>query len=191
MFEQITHQISRLINLNEEEIAHFTSKLQVREFGKKQIILQAGNVCRHSYFINKGCLRYFYSVDGQENTGQFFFENGWYTDYESYLSGKPSKQNIETLEKSEVILLSKSDLQQLFIDIPKFEKYGRIMAENAFIGLRYRNEMLINQTAEERYLNLIKERPKVFERVPQHYIASYLGIQPQSLSRIRKNLSEK
>lgn len=188
MFDQIKNQISKLIDLEPRELEHFSSKLQVKHFDKKELVLQEGKVCKHSYFINKGCLRYFYNVDGQENTGQFFFENGWYTDYESYLSGRPSKQNIETLEQSEIILLSRSDLQQLFIDIPKFEKFGRIMAENAFLGLRFRNEMLTNQTAEERYLNLMNTRPKVFERVPQHYIASYLGIKAPSLSRIRKRI---
>jgi CRP/FNR family transcriptional regulator, anaerobic regulatory protein len=188
MYQQVIHQVTQLINLNNREAAHFKSKLQVKQLGKKQTILQEGNVCKHAYFINKGCFRYYYNIEGQENTGQFFFENSWYTDYESYLTGKPSKQNIETLEPSELVLLAKADLQQLFIEIPKFEKFGRIMAENAFLGLRNRNEMLTNQTAEERYLNLIKERPKVFERVPQHYIASYLGIQPPSLSRIRKRI---
>ena len=188
MYEQITKQLRQLINLNNEEVEHYKSKLSVKQTDKKQLILQEGNICKHAYFVNKGCLRYFYNIEGRENTGQFFFENSWYTDYDSYLSGKPSNQNIETLEKSELILLAKTDLQQLFIDIPKFEKFGRIMAENAFLGLRNRNEMLTNQTAEERYLNLIKERPKVFERVAQHYIASYLGIKPPSLSRIRKRI---
>ncbi len=88
-------------------------------------------------------------------------------------------------------MLSSKDLQQLYIDIPKFERFGRLMAENAFLGIRRRNEMLENQTAEERYLNLMKDRPKVFERIPQHYIASYLGIKPPSLSRIRKRIFNK
>ncbi|MEJ8819060.1 Crp/Fnr family transcriptional regulator [Lacibacter sp. H407] len=190
MYEQVTSQLIKLINLDKSETSHFISKLQIKQFQKKEIVLKEGAICKFSFFINKGCFRYFYNINGTENTGQFFFENSWYTDYDSYLSGKPSKQTIETLEKSEIILLAKSDLQQLFHDIPKFEKFGRIMAENAFLGLRNRNEMLTNQTAEERYLNLIKERPKVFERVPQHYIASYLGIKPPSLSRIRKRIVE-
>lgn len=155
---------------------------------KKELVLQEGDVCKYAYFINYGCLRYYYNVDGQENTAQFFFENGWYTDYDSFLTGKPSHQIIETLEKTQLLLLSAKDLQQLFIEIPKFERFGRLMAENAFLGIRKRSEMLENQTAEERYLNLMKERPKVFEKIPQHYIASYLGIKPPSLSRIRKRI---
>jgi CRP/FNR family transcriptional regulator, anaerobic regulatory protein len=191
MYQQILQRLSQFISLNPDEQQHFISKLQVREYKRRELILREGQVCRYSYFINYGSLRYFYNVDGQENTAQFFFENGWYTDYESFLSGKPSKQNIETLEKSQMLLLSAQDMQQLYLDIPKFERFGRIMAENAFLGVRKRAEMLENQTAEERYLSLMKDRPKVFERVPQHYIASYLGIKPPSLSRIRKRILAK
>ncbi|MBC8112506.1 MAG: Crp/Fnr family transcriptional regulator [Verrucomicrobia bacterium] len=191
MYDQILARLSKFIALDKSEQDYFVTKLQAREYKKKELILQEGQVCKFSYFINSGCIRYYYNVDGQENTAQFFFENGWYADYESFLSGKPSKQNIETLEKSELLLLSAKDQQQLYFDIPKFERFGRLMAENAFLGIRHRSEMLENQTAEERYLNLIKERPKVFERIPQHYIASYLGIKPPSLSRIRKRMANK
>jgi CRP/FNR family transcriptional regulator, anaerobic regulatory protein len=191
MYSQIIKQISYLINLDSSETTCFTNKLNVKRVNKKELLLKEGDICKHVYFINSGCLRYFYLVNGVENTGQFFFENGWYTDYHSFLSGKPTNQNVETLEDSELLLISKTDLQQLFVEVPKFEKFGRIMAENAFLGVRSKNEMLTNQNAEERYLTLIKERPKVFERIPQHYIASYLGIKPPSLSRIRSKLARK
>jgi CRP/FNR family transcriptional regulator, anaerobic regulatory protein len=191
MYEQIIKQISYLINLDSSETTCFTNKLNVKKTKKKEFLLIEGDICKYVYFINSGCLRYFYLVDGVENTGQFFFENGWYTDYHSFLSGKPTKQNVEALEDCEILFISKIDLQQLFVEVPKFEKFGRIMAENAFLGVRYKNEMLTNQNAEQRYLTLIKERPKVFERIPQHYIASYLGIKPPSLSRIRNKLANK
>ena len=188
MYDQIKTQISKLINLDKDELAYFVSKLQTKHLKRKELLLREGEICKHSFFINYGSLRYFYNIDGQERTGQFFFENSWYTDYDSYLSGKISNQNIEALEKTEVLILAKTDLEKLFVEIPKFEKFGRIMAENAYLGIRNRTESLTNLTAEERYLNLIKDRPKVFERVPQHYIASYLGIKAPSLSRIRKRL---
>lgn len=188
MHDQIQAQLAKFIQLEPHEMAHFLSKLQAKQLKRKELLLREGAVCKHSYFINSGCLRYFHVVDGREVTGQFFFENGWYADYGSYLTGKPSDQNIEALEKTTLLVLAKTDLDQLFVDIPKFEKFGRLMAENAFLGLRSRTEMLTNQTAEERYLNLMRERPKVMERVPQHYIASYLGIKPPSLSRIRKRI---
>ncbi len=190
MYDQILNRLSQFISLNKAEQDFFVSKLIVQECNKKELILQEGQICKYAYFINYGCIRYYYNVDGQENTAQFFFENGWYTDYDSFLTGKPTNQNIETLEKTQLLLLAAKDLQQLYIDIPKFERFGRLMAENAFLGIRQRSEILENQTAEERYLTLMKERPKVFERIPQHYIASYLGIKPPSLSRIRKRIFE-
>ncbi len=188
MYDQILKRLSQFISLDKSEEDYFVTKLIVKDFNKKELVLKEGQICKYAYFINSGCVRYYYNIEGQENTAQFFFENGWYTDHESFLTGKPTQQNIETLEKTQLILLSALDLQQLFIDIPKFERFGRLMAENAFLGIRQRSEMLENQTAEERYLTLMKERPKVFERIPQHYIASYLGIKPPSLSRIRKRI---
>lgn len=191
MFDQILQHISRFISLDQREQDAFISRLQVKKYKKNELILQQGEVCNYAYFINKGCFRYYYLVEGKENTTQFFFENSWYTDFESFLSGKATKLNIQTIEKSELLLLTSSDLQSLYVEFPKFEKLGRQMAEKAFLGARNRSEMLQNQSPEERYLTLIKDRPKVFERVPQHYIASYLGIQPESLSRIRKRIFNK
>ncbi|MEM0995359.1 MAG: hypothetical protein AAGI49_20165 [Bacteroidota bacterium] len=103
---------------------------------------------------------------------------------------KPSDQYIQALEKTTVAVLSREATYELYDLIPKFERFGRLMAENAFIGLRRRTETLTHLSAEERYLNLVNNRPKVIQRVPQHYIASYLGIKPQSLSRIRKRIFE-
>ncbi|MFT4806272.1 MAG: CRP-like cAMP-binding protein [Psychroserpens sp.] len=188
MFEQIEKVLSSFISLEQSEIDYFISKLQVRQLKRKEFLLHEGQVCKHSYFINSGCLRYFYNIEGQEVTGQFFFENGWYADYTSYLSGKPLDKNIQALEKTELLLLSKTDLDKLFIEIPKFEKFGRLIAENAFLGLQQYTQSLTKETPEERYINLIKNRPKVIERIPQHYIASYLGIKAPSLSRIRKRI---
>lgn len=190
MYQQIEKVLSTFIDLDQSEFDYFTSKLQVKLLKRKELLLREGQVCNNSYFINKGCLRYFYNVDGEEITGQFFFENGWYADYGSYLSGKPSDQNIEALESTELLVLSKKDLDKLFVEIPKFEKFGRLMAEKAFMGMRQYAEMLTKETPEERYLNLVKDRPKVIQRVPQHYIASYLGIKAPSLSRIRKRIAE-
>ena len=188
MYEQIEKVISSFINLNKSEFDYFASKLQVKQLKRKEFLLREGQICSNSYFINNGCLRYFHNVKGEEITGQFFFENGWYADYGSYLSGKPSEQNIEALEKTELLVLPKASLDELFEEIPTFEKFGRLMAEKAFLGMRQYTEMVTKQTAEERYLNLIKDRPKVIERISQHYIASYLGIKAPSLSRIRKRI---
>ena len=191
MYVQLQDQLQRMINLSEEEFEHFSNGLTTQHLKRKELLLREGTVCKNAYFIVSGCLRYYYVVDGEERTGQFFFENGWFADYRSFLTGEPSTQNIAALVKTEVLVLPKRHLDNMFVEIPKFEKFGRLVAENAYLGLRKRTEMLTNQTAEERYLELIKQRPKVIERIPQHYIASYLGIKPQSLSRIRKRLLDK
>ncbi len=191
MFEPIERSISRFINLEKEEFDFFKTLLTKKNFQKKELILRSGQICRNVYFINSGCLRYFYLVDGEEKTAQFFFENSWYTDYESFLSGDPSENFVDVIEDTELLCLEKDSLYKLYSEIPKFERFGRMMAENAYLGIRHRTKTLTNLSAEERYVKLIKERPKIFERIPQYYIASYLNIQPQSLSRIRKKLVTK
>ena len=166
----------------------------IKSYFKSKILLRRKNlhdtsaVCGNVYFIEKGVIRYFHTQNGEEVTGQFFFEGGWYTDLESFLSNSYSRQTAQAIESSSLLYISKSDLGKLYIEVPKFERFGRLMAEQAVIGLRNKTDLLTLLNAKDRYLDLLKDRPKVMERIPQHYIASYLGIKPQSLSRIRRNL---
>lgn len=188
MHEQLKQQINNVVTLTDDEFNCFMSFVQHKELKRRELLLSEGETCHHAYFIDTGCLRYFYNVEGDQHTGQFFFEGNWYCDLDSFLLAQPSRQNIEALEKTKILMIHKTALETLYKEIPKFERFGRIMTENAFIGLRARTEMLANLSPEERYLSLIKHRPKLIERIPQHYIASYLGIKPQSLSRIRKRI---
>lgn len=188
MYDQIKHQLRQIVPLNEEELDVFTKKLVPKKLKRKEFLWLEGDVCRTVYFVNEGCLRYFHNADGTERTGQFFFENSWYTDYRSFLSEQPSLLNAQALEPTQLWALSKTDLYELYNQHPKIERFGRIMAENAYLGVHKRNLALRAETPEERYLKLIQERPKVVERISLQYIASYLGIQPESLSRIRKRL---
>ena len=189
MLQQLYQQINKIIELTKEEFDLVKSHFFEKKFKRKETILRKGEVCKHVYFILDGCIRYYYNVEGEEHTGQFFFENGWYTDFDSYLTGQPSQQNIDALEATKLLMISKVSMELIYQKIPVFEKFGKIMAENAFLGLKNRTKMLTNLNAEERYISLINERPKVIERIPQHYIASYIGIKPQSLSRIRKKIA--
>lgn len=190
MFDQIIKSLANYISLDKSELEFFLNKLQIKQLKGKELLMGEGQICKNAYFINKGCFRIYNNIEGVEVTGQFFFENDWYTDYASFLSQKPSLLNIETLEKTELIILAKTDLVELFVEIPKFERFGRLIAENAFLGLQQRTDMYVNQSPEQRYLKLMNDRPNIFQRVPQHYIASYLGIKPPSLSRIRKRIFE-
>jgi CRP/FNR family transcriptional regulator, anaerobic regulatory protein len=151
-------------------------------------LLQEGQICNKITFINSGCIRCFYNVDGVENTIQFFFNDSWYTDYASFLTGNPTMENMQALENSEVVQIKKNDLYKLYETMPIFERVGRIFAENAFLSVSQLNQMKTNEEPEIRYLNLLKTRPELAQQIPQHYIASYLGIKPETLSRIRKRI---
>ncbi len=180
--------INSIVKISEEEIGALNERFVTTNYKKREEISKIGDVCREVYFIEKGMIRYYQIVDGEEITGQFFFEEGWYTDLKSFIYETPSTQGVQALEKTTILAIKKSDLNDFYDQVPKFERFGRLMAESAFIGLRTKTDKLTLLTAEERYLDLIKKRPKVIQRVPQHYIASYLGIKPQSLSRIRKRI---
>lgn len=188
MYTQILQSIKSIVSLNEAEEEAFLQILEVKEIKKKEFLLQAGQVCNKVLFLNSGCTRLFYNIDGVENTFQFFFEDSWYTDYASLLTGQPAFENVQALEKSQIVQIKKIDLYKLYDTYPVFDRVGRMMAENAFLSLHNLNKMLTNDEPQQRYLNLLKQRPEVVERIPQHYIASYLGIQPESLSRIRKRI---
>jgi CRP/FNR family transcriptional regulator, anaerobic regulatory protein len=188
MQKQIIESIKSFVLLSKAEEAAFENILELKQFKKKDYLLQEGKVCNKISFINSGCMRLFYNIEGIENTVQFFFADSWYTDYASFLTEQPSIENMQALENCEVVQFKKEDLYKLFNLYPIFDRVGRVMAENAYLSLSQLNKMLTNEEPTERYLNLIKQRPDVVEKIPQHYIASYLGIKPESLSRIRKRI---
>lgn len=188
MVNQIIQSIQSVVPLNKVEEEAFTRILAIKQFKKKEFLLQEGQICNKVSFINSGCMRLFYNVEGIENTVQFFFSNSFYTDYTSFLTGQPTIENMQALEACEVVHFRKTDLYKLYNIYPVFDRVGRVMAENAFLSLSKLNKMLTNEEPEQRYLNLLEQRPELVERIPQHYIASYLGIKPESLSRIRKRI---
>lgn len=179
------------IECNETESLAFKNILKLKTIKKNEHILVEGEVCNFGIFIVQGCLRYYYMVDGVESTGNFFFENQWYTDFEGFLYGKPSLQNIEALEDCVVYFGYKSDFDKLAVQSPVFNDFLKVMMEQCIKGLTGRGMAMTLLSPEERYLRVIKHCPKVIERVSLKYIASYLGIKPESLSRIRSRLTLK
>jgi CRP/FNR family transcriptional regulator, anaerobic regulatory protein len=192
VYEQLKKNLASWVACSEEELELFVSIVQpqLKSYKRKELILREGEVCRSLFFIEKGCVRYYYTVEGEEKTGQFFFENGWYADLDSFLTQQPSGQNIQALEPSEILTISREKLYEVYDRVPIFERFGRLIIEKSYLGARAKNENLIHLSSEENYLKLIQERPKVIQRVPLHYIASYLGIKAESLSRIRKRIFE-
>lgn len=192
MFEALRLHIAKYIDLSEEEFVRCTAFFIPKKIRKTHFLLQAGEVCRHMAFVSKGCLRS-YSIDdaGEEHVVQFAIEDWWMTDPYSYLTGEPSGYNIDALQDSDLLLLDRSSYEKLPIELPKFERFFRMLLENKYIASQRRITAALSASAEERYLNFIKTYPAFAQRIPQRHIASYLGITPQSLSRLRKELSEK
>jgi CRP-like cAMP-binding protein len=191
MFDLILKNVSRHITLTPEEAQYFTAILKKRSLRKRQYLLQAGDISRYECFVNKGCLRtYFVDDKGQEHIVQFAVEEWWTGEMYSFLTGQPSLYHIDALEDSELLLIEKSQWDQLFTEIPKFERLFRMLLQNAFIALQRRITDNMSLTAEERYIKFSQQYPHLEQRLPLKQIASYLGITPESLSRIRGKRAE-
>jgi CRP-like cAMP-binding protein len=187
--QSVITNLSQILEFNEEEGKAFGKILRLKKLKKNELLFGEGDICNYGIFIEKGCLRYYYMVEGVESTGNFFFENAWYADFESFLYGKPSMQNIEALEDCVLYLAYKDDFDKLVSEYPVFHNFLRVMMERTIKGLTGKSMSMTLLPPEERYLQFIKYRPKVVERVPLKHIASYLGIKPESLSRIRTRLT--
>jgi CRP-like cAMP-binding protein len=189
--EPLLSYFNRLIPLNKEEKELVMAKFHPRLFRKRQYVLQEGNVCAHFYFIVRGCLR-MYKIDDKGNTHvlQFAPENYWIVDIGSFHGAKPSVLNIDALEDTVVLQISREDLISLYIQAPKFDRIFRVLIENSFVRLQERLLQNISSTAEERYLTFLEIYPHLVNRLSQVQIASFLGITPEFLSRLRNRLSK-
>ena len=180
----------KYMNLTEEEKQLCKSFFTPKKLRRRQYLLQEGDVCKYVAFVEKGMLRS-YTIDdkGSEHIMQFAFEGWWISDHFSFLTGEPAVYTIDALEDSELLLLSKQAEEQLLQKIPRFERYFRILLQNSLIAAQRRLIGSLSQTAEERYNDLITGCPTIPQRVPQHMMASFLGITPETLSRIRRQVA--
>ena len=181
----------QMVKLDEAAWNDMQQRLEHRAYKKKQLFIAEGKVCREIAFICKGSFRYYKIVDGIDVTTFFSFEHNWVSAYTSFLRKAPSFVGVEAMEDAEALILSYDSLQYLYQHYIAFERFGRLMAEYLVGCLDDRMHSLLLKTPEERYLKTLTENSIYFERVPQHYIASYLGIAPESLSRIRKRMMHK
>lgn len=186
----ILKNVSRHIDLDKTEADLFVSLLETRLLKRKEFLVRPGDICRYEHFITRGCLRT-YSVDesGFEHILMFGVEEWWVGDLYSFLTQKPATYFIQALEDTEILQISKNNLDNLYREVPKFERFFRILFQNAFIALQQRIDQNLSLTAEQRYLDFVSKYPNLEQRLSQKLVASYLGITPVFLSILRRKLA--
>lgn len=193
MILKLKNKIEKIIqNPVEDCDLYFSNSKIPLKIPVKEYFLKEGTVCQQMAFIEKGELRMFYiTEEGKEINVEFFFENDFVASYQSFLQQTNSKYYIQAISDCELITISHKTLQNAYANSPYWQKFGRIIAEKVFTLAEQRTESFLFYNAEERYLNLLKNRPIIFKKIPLYHIASYLGIEPESLSRLRRTLTKR
>jgi len=189
--ESLLGYFDRLISLNKEEKELVTGKFHPHLYRKKQYVLQEGDICMQINFVVRGCLR-MYKIDEKGGTHilQFAAENNWIADLGSFHAEKSSELNIDALEDTMVLKINRNDLISLYLQAPKFDRIFRVLIENSYVSLQKRLLQTISSTGEDRYQYFIDTYPHFVNRLSQIQIASFLGITPEFLSRLRNKRSK-
>ncbi len=180
--------MDQLIPLTDSDWAFVQAAFVEKQFPKKTVLVSAGAIVREVYFVVGGCLRLYYEKDGTDISAYFFTEGQFAGAYDSFITHTPSPHFVETLESSHVLSLSFEALQRLYEQVPATNEFVRKVIEHRFVDLHQLFTAFILDSPEERYQQLLTHRPDLLQRVPQHHLATYLGITPISLSRIRKRI---
>ena len=184
----ILANVGKHIVLDEKEISFFTSLLKEKQVAKKDFVLKEGQVCQYLSFVNSGLLRaYYLDNEDKESTIMFAVADWWITDMYCYIHQKPAMLTIQAVEDSHIFNLKKDDLEELYVEVPKFEKFFRIIMQNAYIREQLRIIQNLSLSAEERYHNFLTKYPMIAKQVTQKQIASYLGVTPEFLSALSAN----
>lgn len=184
--ENIKKVISNYIDINEEEWTAYSSKFRVKEFKKKEILLSQGTICRDVFFVVNGLLRVFFlDNEVEEKTFHFSFQNTFSADYESFLKKIPANYSIQALEDTTVVLMSFEMLHDGYQNLRHGERLGRLLSEEYFFIFNDKIQAIYTQSPLERYNHLTEKFPDILQRIPQHYIASYLNISSVHLSRLK------
>lgn len=186
-YKLILESIAKHIVLDRTEIDYFLSLLEVKSLKKKELLIREGDIVKHEYFVASGCFKT-YSVDerGIEHITLFASEGWWTGNLASFLTGKPSELYTEAIEDSELLHISKENKERLYQQVPKFERFFRILYQNALMTQFQRVNQNISMLAPEKYLHFQSQYPLLAQRIPQKHIASFLGITPEFLSMIRR-----
>lgn len=183
-------RLKKLSGLTDKEINIVQSRFTEQKIDKKTVILKAGEIATSAYYIIKGCMRVYYDKDGTQISAYFFTEDMFTNACESFIGQKPSRHFIEAAEDCEVLSISYNELETLYTNFPKASGFFRKIMEERFEAIHHSFTSQILDTPEERYINFRKNNPSLLNRIPQHQIATFLGITPISLSRIRSRIKK-
>lgn len=186
--ETLFSHIRQYCQLGNEAIESLGAVLKPVELEKGSFLITEGKVCQHVYFLEQGCLRGYYNLDSKEITYWFAFENNFVTSLLSFVTQKPGMENIQLLEDCKLWAVSYTDLQKLYDQHPEINTLGRVMNERYYVMLEERFVSNHFKEARDRYENLITQSPHILQRVPLGYVASYLGMTQETLSRIRNKI---
>lgn len=187
--EAIRRQFERIVDLSEDDWHNFSTKLSRQAFAKKAILLRNGQTENYLSFIEKGIIRFYIPGVNNDLTFSFAFENSFVSAYDSFLAQTPSQYCVETLTDTVLWRMSHEGLQTVYRETAAGNTIGRKAGEELFLKKAQRELSLLNETAEERYLKILREQPRMLQHIPLKYIASYIGVTPQALSRIRRRIS--
>lgn len=187
----LMENIKLYTSLNDEEVKSIKNAVEKRVYNKNEIIFTEGRISDEIYFVTKGCVRLFYNVDGNDKTAFFYTEGKFICAGESYTFNIPAIESYQAIEQTEVYVFTKSINEFLLKEVPKFEVIARIATENELITCQKVIASFVTKSAEERYLDLLDTQRELFQRIPQQYIASFLGVSPETLSRIKARVQNK
>lgn len=186
MKKLLLNTLKSIITLSPKEAAQIEVLWKAQSIKKGDFFLAENQVCKHVGFIKKGVMRYYINDDGEDKTYEFAQENNFICNNESFIPQSPSTKIIQALEDCEILQVSYSDLQSIYQTITQGERLGRLIIEQVFIQTLQNLSSFYTDTPEKRYEDFAQKYPDLLQRIPQYYIASYVGVKPQSLSRIRK-----
>ncbi len=191
MNHKLLDYFSRIMPLTDEEARAIAETMIIRQYPKGTLLLKEGEVSMEAYFVLEGCVRQYYIVDGDEKTNNFFTEEQWVVSVNSISQQVPSNHFLECCVDSTLVVGNRDKEEALYRRFPKLETISRKVMEKVFAAQQEIMASYTTDTPEQRYLKLLKARPDLFQKIPQYQIASYVGVKPESLSRIRKRIAQK
>lgn len=191
MFDKLKTYCNQTISFSKAELELIDTYFEEKRLKKKEFLLQDNSICNFIGFIAEGSIRHFHIKDGVEKTCDISFENSWVTDFQSFNNNCRAKMNLQAMEHSTILLVKRENLDKLYGNCSKFETFGRLMTEKVAQRATEIAMSLSADKPEERFCRFLENQPDTFQRIPQKYIANFLGVSPESLSRIRKRVLQK